>query len=266
MATGPRRKAELFRKVDGAVDVAAIEKLVAERKLTSEGMDPNSVMRNSRTDGTRAGAPPSAPFHRRLFPRGVCICSAAAFPSGRRAGSRSRASPAILKERDRLIGRGDPVLDRYARVTFEKTLINGQPQAELLAPGHPLARCRRRRRSWNASSRCSARAACWSTRRTRATSRACSSISNTRSATGASRSPGEPRAISQRLQFIHLKEDGSATDAGPAPYLDYRPDRRRGEGALVGDATAAPWLAGHVEQRALGYAIANARARSISTR
>jgi hypothetical protein len=29
--------------VDGAVDVDAIEKLVAERKLTSEGMDPHTV-------------------------------------------------------------------------------------------------------------------------------------------------------------------------------------------------------------------------------
>ena len=34
---------------------------------------------------------------------------------------------------------------------------------------------------------------------------------------------GEPRPISQRLQFIFLKEDGSATDGGPAPYLDFRP-------------------------------------------
>jgi hypothetical protein len=46
--------------------------------------------------------------------------------------------PSILKERDRLIGRSDPVLDRYARITFEKSLIAGQPQAELVAPGHPL--------------------------------------------------------------------------------------------------------------------------------
>ncbi len=30
------------------------------------------------------------------------------------------------------------MLDRYARVTFDKTLVPGQPQAELLAPGHPL--------------------------------------------------------------------------------------------------------------------------------
>src|SRR6185437_8924383 len=46
--------------------------------------------------------------------------------------------PSILKERDRLIGRADPVLERYARITFEKALIVGQPQAELVAPGHPL--------------------------------------------------------------------------------------------------------------------------------
>ena len=65
-------------------------------------------------------------------------CSAAGSPNAKRAASRSLRVPSILKERDRLIGRGDPVLDRYARVTFEKTLIVGQPQAELLAPGHPL--------------------------------------------------------------------------------------------------------------------------------
>jgi hypothetical protein len=39
----PAVKAEFFRKVDGAVDTEAIEKLVAERKLTSEGLDPHTV-------------------------------------------------------------------------------------------------------------------------------------------------------------------------------------------------------------------------------
>jgi hypothetical protein len=65
---------------------------------------------------------------------------------------------------------------------------------------------------------------------------------------------GEPRTISQRLQFIFLKEDGTATDGGPAPYLDCRPitaDERK----LVSDAIEAPWLSGQVESRALGYAI-----------
>ena len=65
---------------------------------------------------------------------------------------------------------------------------------------------------------------------------------------------GEPRAISQRLQFIFLKEDGTAVDGGPAPYLDCRPITAE-ERTLVADAIAAPWLSGHVEGRALDYAI-----------
>jgi hypothetical protein len=53
--------------------------------------------------------------------------------------------PSILKEHDRLIGRTDPVLDRYARITFEKSLVIGQPQAELIAPWPPAARIAGRR-------------------------------------------------------------------------------------------------------------------------
>ena len=133
----PDVKAELFRKVDGAVDVGTIEALVAERKLTSEGLDPNTVSA-IREEMERAQA-------RRLQPHfiGAFFREAFALLGGRitqRETGRFEITrvPGVLKERDRLIGRGDPVLDRYARVTFEKTLIAGQPQAELLAPGHPL--------------------------------------------------------------------------------------------------------------------------------
>ena len=46
--------------------------------------------------------------------------------------------PPILRDRDRLIGRADPVLPRYRRICFDKEHIPGQPQAALVAPGHPL--------------------------------------------------------------------------------------------------------------------------------
>jgi hypothetical protein len=74
---------------------------------------------------------------------------------------------------------------------------------------------------------------------------------------------GEVRAISQRLQFIQLKEDGSAADAGPAPYLDYRPIKPE-EKSAVALFASAPWLAGQVEQRAMGYAIANLVPRHLA--
>ena len=248
----PEKKAELFRKVDGAVDVEAIEKLVAERKLTSEGMDPHAVAKSAnRWSGRRRAA-----FSRILSELSSAKrsrCWAGGSPNVKRAASKSLRVPSILKERDRLIGRSDPVLDRYARITFEKNLIVGQPQAELVAPGHPLLEamvdvvlerfqpllCK---------------AACWSTKRTKASNRAFLSISNMRSAMAAAARSGEPRAISQRLQFILLREDGTAVDGGPAPYLDCRPITAE-ERALVADAIAAPWLSGHVEGRALGYAV-----------
>src|SRR6185369_4620874 len=48
--------------------------------------------------------------------------------------------PATVRNRDRQIGTGDPVLARYERVAFEKSLIapQGQPLAAFVCPGHPL--------------------------------------------------------------------------------------------------------------------------------
>ena len=44
--------------------------------------------------------------------------------------------PAVIRNRDREIGRGEAVLSRYERITFEKSLISlpGKPLAALSAP------------------------------------------------------------------------------------------------------------------------------------
>ena len=46
--------------------------------------------------------------------------------------------PGTIRERDRAIGRTEPVLERYERVCFEKGKIAGPPVAAYLCPGHPL--------------------------------------------------------------------------------------------------------------------------------
>jgi superfamily II DNA or RNA helicase len=250
----PETRAALFKRVDGAVDVDAIERLVAERKLTSEGMDPNSVSA-IREQMERAGA-------RRLQPHFVSSFFREAFVLlGGRIAERESGRfeimrvPGVLKHRDRLIGRGDPVLDRYARVTFEKSLIIGQPQAELVAPGHPLL---------------DAVVDVILERFQPLLGQGSVLVDESDEATdprlliylehairdGRVTKSGEPRAVSQRLQFIELKDDGSAADAGPAPYLDYRPIKTD-EKVAVAPYASAQWLAGKVEQRAMGHAIAN---------
>jgi hypothetical protein len=163
--------------------------------------------------------------------------------------------PPVLKHRDRLIGRGDPILDRYARVVFDKTLIGGAPQAELLAPGHPLLDAlldvilERFQPLLGQGSvlvddgdqGLNPRLLLYLEHAIR---------------DGRTAKSGEPRAISQRLQFIELQENGTAADGGPAPYLDYRPITQE-ERPLIEDCLSVPWLVGQIEQRALGFAIAN---------
>ncbi|MCA3671904.1 MAG: DUF3883 domain-containing protein [Methylobacterium sp.] len=248
----PEKKAELFRKVDGAVDVGAIEKLVAERKLTSEGMDPNAVSA-IREQMERAQA-------RRLQPHFIAGFFREAFTLlGGKISEREKGRfeisrvPPILKERDRLIGRSDPVLDRYARVTFEKNLIAGQPQAELLAPGHPLL---------------DATVDIVLERYQPLLKQGGVLVDEGDAGTeprllvylehairdGRTVKSGEPRVVSQRLQFIELKDGGRAMDGGPAPYLDYRPITED-ERPLIVPAMNSPWLSGKVEDQAFGYAI-----------
>lgn len=248
----PEVKAELFQKVDGAVDVDAIEKLVAERKLTSEGMNSSSIA-EIREQMERAQA-------RRLQPHFIGAFFREAFTMlGGRITEREKGRfeilrvPSILKERDRLIGRSDPVLDRYARITFEKNLVFGQPQAELVAPGHPILESlvdvvleRFQPLLSQGGVLVDESDESQVARLLVYLEHAVRDARNTKS--------GEPRAVSQRLQFIFLKEDGSATDGGPAPYLDFRPITAE-ERVAVAEAISAPWLSGNVESQALGYAV-----------
>jgi hypothetical protein len=46
--------------------------------------------------------------------------------------------PPAVRDRDRLIGRGEVVTAQYPRIVFYKGLkeVPGKPQAELIAPGH----------------------------------------------------------------------------------------------------------------------------------
>ena len=90
----PETKAELFRKVDGAVDVAAIEKLVCRAQADLGRHEPELGGGNPRTDGARAGPAATAALHRRVFPRGVQSCSADASQSARPGDLRSPVSPA----------------------------------------------------------------------------------------------------------------------------------------------------------------------------
>ena len=135
----PDVRARLNRIVEHGVDRTRLADLLEEHALAHDVMDAGRVAR-IRQDLERAEA-------RRLQPHYIESFFLEAF---RQLGGTVRQReprryeithvPAVVRERDRQIGRGDPVLTRYERITFEKDLIAppGQPPAAFVCPGHPL--------------------------------------------------------------------------------------------------------------------------------
>ena len=245
-------RARLFKVVDNAVDRDAINRLTAERKLSSEGMSAASVA-EVRDQMERAEA-------QRLQPRYVRAFFEAAF--ARLGGQMARREPnrfeitrvpPALRERDRQIGRADPVLERYARVAFDKPFLKGPPQAALLAPGHPLLDATVDLILERLGPVLKQGAVLVDDQDPGEDLRLLFYLEHAVRDGRATRS-GEPRVASQKLQFVLLDDRGEATDGGAAPYLDYRPVAPE-ELGLVEGVLKTPWLEEDLEHRALAFAI-----------
>ena len=135
----PEVRARLTQEVANAFDRTHLQDLVDERALAPDTMDASRVH--------RIGEAMARAEARRLQPHYIESFFLEAFQRlggviRQREARRYEVShvPAPVRNRDRLIGIGEPVLPRYERIAFEKTLIapQGQPPAAFLCPGHPL--------------------------------------------------------------------------------------------------------------------------------
>ena len=250
----PEVRARLFQTVDNLTDREHCQELLEDRALAHDSMDASRV-RSIREDMERAEA-------RRLQPHFIATFFIEAFKL--LGGSiREREAlryeithvPAAIRNRDRLIGTGDPVLPRYERVTFEKALISiaGKPLAEFVCPGHPLLDATidivlERHRDLLK------RGAILVSPDDRAENiRALfyleHSIQDARTD-----SHGNRRVISRQMQFVETDKNGGVTSAGYAPYLDYRPLKEE-EHALIESALTARWIDDRLEGAVLEHAV-----------
>ena len=134
----PEVRARLHEVIDKTVG-EGLDKLIAERAAHADIFAAADLEKwRARMDEARA---------RRLQPHYIRAFFMAAFKllggriSERESGRYEiRHVPADIRDRDRQIGLGAPVLTKYERVTFDKELTRpvGKPKADLLAPGHPL--------------------------------------------------------------------------------------------------------------------------------
>src|ERR1700719_179315 len=135
----PEVRARLTQVVSNAFNRQELQELMEEHALAHDSMDASRVFR-IREEMERAEA-------KRLQPHYIESFFLEAF-KGLGGALRQREArrfevthvPAPVRNRDRLIGVGEPVLPRYERIVFEKSLIapQGQPLAAFVCPGHPL--------------------------------------------------------------------------------------------------------------------------------
>lgn len=251
-------KSRLNEVVENAFDQAEIQEILEESALAHDVMDLSRVLR-VREEMERAEA-------RRLQPHYIESFFIEAF-KGLGGTIRQREPrryeitrvPAIIRQRDRLIGIGEPVLTRYERVVFEKSLITsqGHPPAAFISPGHPLLdatldlilernrdllRCGTVLVDENDPGQ--------SPRVLFYLEHAIQDASLTRS--------GERQAISKQMLYVELDADGNTRHLHYAPYLDYRPLKpEEFDVNTLFDQPECAWIDRALEQKAQEHAIAH---------
>lgn len=252
----PEVRARLTTAVSSAFEPDNLRDLLEEKALAHDAMDASRVQR-IREDMERAEA-------RRLQPHYIESFFLEAFKefggsSRQREHRRYEITnvPSPIRNRDRLIGLGEPVLPRYERIAFEKSLIapQGQPLAAFVCPGHPLLDStldlvleRHRDLLRRGAILVDESDMSTSPRMLFYLEHAIQDASITRS--------GDRRVVSKRVLYVEMDAEGRTRHLQYAPYLDYRPLKAEEPGTdtiLVRPECA--WLGSELEAKATSYAI-----------
>jgi SNF2 family DNA or RNA helicase len=254
----PEVRAYLTTVVEQALDRGQIQNLLEDHALAHDAMDSSRVQR-IREDMERAEA-------RRLQPHYIESFFLEAFQSlGGAAKQREPRRyeithvPAPVRNRDRLIGLGEPVLPRYERIAFEKKLVapQGQPLAAFVCPGHPLLdsvidlTLDRHRDLLKRG------AVLVDDRDPGTQPRVLFYLEHALQDAGQTVA-GVRRVISKRMLYVELDAAGTTRHVHYAPYLDYRP-LAEGEPSVEAllDRPECRWIERELEQKAQGYAVAH---------
>jgi len=257
-ADQPDVRARLSQVVSNAFDREQLQDMLEEHALAQDSMDISRVYR-IREGMERAEA-------RRLQPHYIESFFMEAFQhlggSIKQRESRRyevKHVPAQIRNRDRLIGLGEPVLQRYERIAFEKSLVapQGQPLAAFVSPGHPLLSAtidlileRHRGVLRRGTVLVDERDFGVEPRVLFYLEHAIQDASRTRT--------GDRRVISKRMLYVELDARGNSRHLHYAPYLDYRPlkDNEPDVEELLLMPELA-WISHEMEQKAQAYAISN---------
>jgi hypothetical protein len=250
-------RARLSQAIEHAVDQPHLQGLLEERALAHDAMDASRVAR-IREDMERAEARRLQPFYIESFFKKAFEWLGGTMREREPRRYEITNVPASVRNRDRSIGVGEPILRRYERAAFEKDLLTpeGQPLAAFVCPGHPLLNAvidlaleRNRDLLKQGTILVDDRDLGTEPRMLFYLEHAIQDANVLRS--------GEHRNISKRMLYVESDATGTNRHLHYAPYLDYRP--LGSDEPSVGDILALPqcsWVSKDVEQRALSHAVA----------
>jgi superfamily II DNA or RNA helicase len=252
----PEVKARLHQIVDNLTDRQHCQELLEERALAKDSMDASQVQK-IREEMERAEARRLQPhFIESFFLEAFRILGGSLKEREPRRYEITHV-PALIRQRDRLIGTGEPVLAKYERITFEKSLraVPGLPLATFVCPGQPLLgatidlilernRDLLRRGAVLVDPADPGEAV-----------RTLFYLEHTIQ-DGRKDKAGNRRVVSRQLQFIEMDASGATRNAGYAPYLDYRAANDEELVVLSAPLDSESWLKGDLESTVVGPAIA----------
>jgi superfamily II DNA or RNA helicase len=253
----PEVRARLTQVVESAFDRGALQDLLEERALVHDAMDASRVHR-IREDMERAEA-------RRLQPHYIESFFLEAFE--RLGGTMKEREPrryevthvpAPIRNRDRLIGIREPVLPRYERIAFEKSLVAppGQAPAAFVCPGHPLLNATIDLTLERYRDLLRRGTVLVDERDMGTTPRVLFYLEHAIQDGSVTKS-GDRRVVSKRLLFVEIDGVGTPRHLNYAPYLDYRPLRDGEPGiAEVLARSECGWISRNLEGKAQAHAIA----------
>jgi SNF2 family DNA or RNA helicase len=253
----PEVRGRLTQVVENAFNRSQIQDLLEERALAHDAMDASRVHR-IREDMERADA-------RRLQPHYIESFFLEAFHRlGGTAKQRETRRyeithvPPPVRNRDRLIGVGEPIMPRYERIAFEKSLVapQGQPLAAYVFPGHPLLdstidlTLERHRDLLR-------RGAVLVDERDPGTSPRVLFYLEHSIQDAVSTRAGDRRIVSKQMLYVELNAAGESRHLQYAPYLDLRPlEPSEPDVATILARPEAAWITRELEGNAQAHAIA----------
>jgi SNF2 family DNA or RNA helicase len=249
----PGKQEEILDRVEELFDHDRLQQILREKALVQDTLA-GSTVQHIRDMMERAKARKLQPyFLQAFFLEAFTLLGGTARPREKKRFE-IRHVPAIIRDRDRIIGRQSPVLSKYERITFHKDAVqpDGLTEAELITPGHPLLAStidlilEKYKKLLKLGTVLIDETGSQDVRVLMCLEHMINDMRTDRH--------GHPLVAGRRMQFVEIGSEYRVIQTGYAPFHDYRPATSE-EIETLQELLEADWINSAIEEKAMEYAV-----------